>query len=127
MPSPNCRFKSRYLRLLVGAPLLFSLSSLPAAANPETTRQAQEALAQGKANEAMALLAPLHASGQADNQSLFLLAMSAKQLDDWAASERYLAELLQREPAAARVKLELAEVYFRNGQPKKAKQLLLET
>lgn len=126
MPSPNCRFKSRYLRLLVGAPLLFSLSSLPAAANPETTRQAQEALAQGKANEAMALLAPLHASGQADNQSLFLLAMSAKQLDDWAASERYLAELLQREPAAARVKLELAEVYFRNGQPKKAKQLLLE-
>lgn len=126
MPSPICRFNSCYLRLLVGAPLIFILSSLPAAANPETTRQAREALAQGKANEAIALLAPLHASGQVDNQSLFLLAMSAKQLDDWAASERYLAELLQREPAAVRVKLELAEVYFHNGQPKKAKQLLLE-
>ena len=126
MPLPIFRFKSSYLRLLVGAPLIFILGSLPAAANPETTRRAQEALAQGKAHEAMALLAPLYASGEADNQSLFLLAMSAKQLDDWAASERYLAELLQREPAAVRVKLELAEVYFHNGQPKKAKQLLLE-
>jgi len=77
--------------------------------------------------QAQAVLQPLYDRGDYDSQTLFLLALAYKAQGDWPAAKRYLEELLAREPAAAgRVKLELAEVLFRNDEPIRARQLLLE-
>jgi len=92
----------------------------------QTNAQVRALLASGQAQEAQALLAPLAQSGQADNQTPFLLAMAAKQQGNWTAVKGYLNELLAREPAAARVKLELAEALYRTGEPIRARQLLNE-
>jgi len=72
------------------------------------------------------LLQPYYDSGDYDNQTLFLLALAAKAQGDWPATKRYLDELLLREPAASRIKLELAEVLFHNDEPIRARQLLLD-
>lgn len=92
----------------------------------ETNEQARAALIAGQVADAEALLRKSYESGEYDNQTLFLLAMVAKRLENWPASEQYLTELLRREPAASRVKLELAEVHYRSGRPQQARQLLLE-
>ncbi len=103
------------------------LTVLPAsAAESDALSQARAALQAGQPQQAQTLLLPAYRAGSHDSQTLFLLAMSAKQQGDWAASEKYLTELLQREPTAARAKLELAEVHYRSGEPGKAKQLLRE-
>jgi len=92
----------------------------------QTLAQARALLAAGQVVDAQALLAPLAENGTADNQTLFLLAMAAKQQGDWNAVKTHLNALLARDPAAARVKLELAEALYRTGEPLRARQLLNE-
>lgn len=109
------------------AVLLAVLASANASADISTINaQAGSALAAGQTTAATALLEEHYQSGDYDNQTLFLLAIAAKQQGQFAASGQYLAELLAREPGASRVKLELAEMAYRTGQPDKAKRLLLE-
>jgi len=98
-----------------------------AATQPQLQTQARALLADNQPAQARALLQALYASGEIDNQSLFLLALAAKQQADWPAAKTYLNELLARDPAAGgRVKLELAEALFRNNEPIRARQLLQE-
>ncbi|ATE61528.1 porin family protein [Thauera sinica] len=116
----------RLVRLFASGLLVWSSAQAVSASKSDILSTAREALQNGQPVQAQSLLLPVHRSGNHDNQTLFLLALSAKQLGDWAASERYLTELLQREPAASRVKLELAEIHYRSGRPEKARQLLLD-
>jgi len=96
-------------------------------ANPAITHdQARALLADGQAAQAQALLHTQFPDGDFDNKTLFLLALAAKQQSDWQAAKTHLETLLTHDPAAARVKLELAEVLFRNNEPMRARQLLLE-
>jgi len=90
--------------------------------------EAHAALAAGQVEQARALLQPHYDSGDYDNQTLFLLGIAAKLQGDWPAAKTYLDTLLARDPAVAtgRVKLELAEVLFRNNEPIRARELLLE-
>lgn len=111
----------------IPAILLTMLMSAKAFADIATTNtKARSALIAGQAAEAQAALEEQYLNGDYDNQTLFLLALSSKQQGRFEESEKYLNELLLREPTASRVKLELAEVAFRNGRPDKAKRLLLE-
>jgi len=116
------------LRLTSSALLALLLSAqVSAQTSPNTVNgQARALLAAGQAQEARALLAPLAENGTADNQTLFLLAMAAKAQGDWPAVKTHLTELLARDPAAPRVKLELAEAHYRTGEPIRARQLLNE-
>jgi len=123
-------FKKRCLlppsRLTSSALLALLLSAqVSAQTSPNTVNsQARALLAAGQAQEVRALLAPLAENGTADNQTLFLLAMAAKAQGDWSAVKTHLTELLARDPAAPRVKLELAEAHYRTGEPIRARQLL---
>lgn len=101
-------------------------SSAAGASIDVVNEQARQALASGQPSDAQSLLEERYRSGEADNQTLFLLALATKEQGAFEASKKYLGELLARSPDAGRVKLELAEVYYRNGEPTKAKELLLE-
>lgn len=92
----------------------------------ELNTLARQAIVNGQPQKAKELLIQAYQQGEYDNQTLFLLAISEKQLNNLSESEKYLSELLARDPDAGRVKLELAEVLYRNGKPDKAKTLLLE-
>ncbi|ETR65162.1 MAG: hypothetical protein OMM_14710, partial [Candidatus Magnetoglobus multicellularis str. Araruama] len=52
--------------------------------------------------------------------------MSEKKLDNLFESEKYFSILLEKDPSANRVKLELAEVLYRRNHYYKARNLLLE-
>jgi len=113
--------------------LLFTLGSANAqteidanAARDQAHAQAHALLVAGEVAQAQALLQAQYDSGDYDNQTLFLLAISTKQQGEWHAAKTYLDELLARDPAANRVKLELAEVLVRNNEPIRARQLLRE-
>ncbi len=92
----------------------------------ETNAQVQQALMQGRPLPAYEQLLLAYRGNRYDNQTLFFLGITAKQLEKYDESEKYLRELMNKDPNAPRVKLELAEVVYRNGNSKEAKQLLLE-
>ncbi|MFZ2967881.1 MAG: surface lipoprotein assembly modifier [Sulfuricurvum sp.] len=100
------------------------LSVTLAAADSES--DAQNALLQGNPQHAYELLVQNYHKGHISNQGLFLLAMASKEAGKLDESEKYLTELLQKEPNAPRIKLELAEVTYRKGNVEKTKVLLLE-
>ncbi len=52
--------------------------------------------------------------------------MSAKELDLYNESRKYLEELLKKDSKALRVKLELASIYYKLNDFDKSKELLLE-
>lgn len=106
--------------------LLGTLSTHSTANTEDLNREAQLALSSGNVEYAKQLLKEAYTSGNFNNQSLFLLGMATKELDRLDDSEKYLLELLSRDPEAGRVKLELAEVVYRNGRPREATNLLRE-
>lgn len=119
-------FATRFIPYLALG-LVAALALSPAqAADPDLLNRAQAALQANQPKQAQAILLPAYRAGDHDGQILFLLALAAKQQKDWAAAEKYLTELLQQAPNAARVKLELAEVYIQRGKRDRARELLLE-
>ncbi len=86
--------------------------------------RSQEALQNDQPQIAYELLTPAYADKSLSNQGLFLLGMSAKETGKLKESEAYFSELLEKEPNALRVKLELAEVYYLEKDQAKAKRLL---
>jgi len=86
----------------------------------------QQELNDGKPQQAYDRLMVAYRDGKYDNQTLFFLGLTAKQLEKYDESEKYLKELINKDPDAPKVKLELAEVVYRNGDPKEAKRLLAE-
>lgn len=89
-------------------------------------KEAQSALTQGNVQQAYDLLIKNYKDGTISNQGLFLFAMASKEDGKLDESEKYLTELIQKEPTAPRVKLELAEVTYLKGNVEKTKALLLD-
>lgn len=91
-----------------------TIVSLPAlAATPAQMAQAEQFLGAENSQEALALLEAAHNPATATVQEFFLLGLSAKLSEDLEKAEHYLRAALQVEPNAGRIRLELAEVLFR--------------
>jgi len=91
-------------------------SSPTLAATPEQLQQAQALLSAEQPDQALGLLEAAHDPATASTQEFFLLGVAAKQAGQLSRSEGYFRSALQREPNAGRIRLELAEVLFRQGK-----------
>lgn len=86
------------------------------AATPEQLSQAQQLLSAEQPAQALGLLEAAHDLATASTQEFFLLGISAKLSGNLRKSERYFRAALEREPSAGRIRLELAEVLYRQGK-----------
>ena len=103
--------------LALAAGTVLTLSFYPSfAATPVQMRQAEQLLSAGEPQQALGLLKAAHSPESASTQEFFLLGVAAKQSGDFANSEQYFQSALSREPNAGRIRLELAEVLFRQGK-----------
>ncbi len=91
-------------------------SSPALAATPEQLQQAQALLSAEQPAQALGLLEAAYAPATASTQEFFLLGVAAKQAGQLARSEGYFRAALLREPNAGRVRLELAEILYRQGK-----------
>lgn len=106
----------RILPALLACTVLSVASTPTNAAIPEQLSQAQQLLSSGQPTQALGLLEAAHDPATASTQEFFLLGISAKQSDNLRKSERYFRAALKREPSAGRIRLELAEVLYRQGK-----------
>lgn len=112
-------------KILLSVILGFSCSAY--AANTATTlQQAAKLLDDHQSDKAYQLLKENYDGNQVGNQELFLLGMAAKKSGDTEAAKDYFEQLLARDPSAARVKLELAETVFQQGDSQYARNLLVD-
>jgi len=100
------------------------LASALLAGVAETNKEAEALLKENKGQEALTLLEAGYKAGEFDNQTLFLLGMSAKKSGDLYAAEEYLKELLTKDGGAHRVRLELASVQYAMGKGMSAEENL---
>lgn len=113
--------------ILVGfCALLLCVNTVIAANTDKTFKEAVGFLKAGSPDQAYNLLLKNHDSKSKNPQEFFLLGISAKESNQLADAEKYLEQLIQLDPKAARPKLELADVAGRQGKRDKAKQLLLD-
>ena len=91
-------------------------SSPALAATPEQLQQTQALLSAEQPAQALGLLEAAHAHATASTQEFFLLGVAAKQAGQLSRSEGYFRAALMREPNAGRIRLELAEVLYRQGK-----------
>lgn len=93
------------------------VASLPLeAATQAQLEQAQQFLRADDPQMALRLLEAAHEPESASTQELFLLGVSSKQTGQLAKAEGYFRAALEREPTAGRIRLELAEVLYRQGK-----------
>jgi len=101
-------------------------SSLLFGANiKQTNDKAIEFLKANEPQKAYELLEQEYKADNFDNQTLFLLGTSAKQLGDIDSAIKYFEQLLKADNGAMRVRLDLAALYYKKGNLDKAKELLL--
>ena len=94
-----------------------ALLSAPAYAATQTQMdQAENLLEVAKPIEALALLEGAHNPSTASVQEFFLLGVSAKMSAKFSKAEGYLREALVRNPNAGRIRMELADVLFRQSK-----------
>lgn len=104
----------KHLLAALTACTALTVVSLPAlAATRAQMTQAEQLLGADKSGEALALLEAAHNPATASVQEFFLLGLSAKLSEDLGKAEQYLRSALQGDPNAGRIRLELAEVLFR--------------
>jgi tetratricopeptide (TPR) repeat protein len=106
----------------LGLLLCGSLSAAePAAASTETVKgQAVKLLDQGKAQEAYDLLKAKHDADKSDVETSFMLAQAAMALKRPAEAAALYEEILAKNPALPRVRLELGRAYAAAGELTKA-------
>lgn len=112
------------MKRLIAISLLTS-SLLFGADTQEVNKQAVDLLNAKQASSAYELLEKEYNGGNFDNQTLFLLGTSAKQIGNLDNAVKYFEELIQRDKGAHRVRLDLASIYYQKGELEKAKELLL--
>ena len=95
------------------------------AATTAQLEEAQSLLDANKVGEAFVLLKGAHEGETASTQEFFLLGISAKLSGKFAEAEKYFKAALEREPNAGRIRLELAEVLFRQGKLDQSRQAIL--
>jgi len=105
-------------RALTACALLSFLGGTSAAfaTTSSELREAQLLLSAERPDQALEFLEARYDSTDTSTQELFLLGISAKLTGDLSRSEQYLREALEREPNAGRIRLELAEVLYRQGK-----------
>ncbi len=91
----------------------------------EINKQAVNFLEANKPAKAYNLLEEEYKNNNFDNQTLFLLGTSAKQNGDFKNAIKYFEILLTKDKGAMRVRLDLAMIYYKTQNLKKAKELLL--
>lgn len=107
---------SRLSTTLVLCSALVSVSLPSLAATQAQMSEAQQLLTANKPQQALSLLEASHAPATASTQEFFLLGVAAKQSGNLAKSEGYFRSAVAREPSAGRIRLELAEVLYRQGK-----------
>lgn len=105
--------------------LLFLSSLLLASITKDINVKAIEYLKNNKIEQAQKILETEYKKNHYDNETLFLLGISAKLKGDYKNAIKYFELLLSRDKRANRVRLDLATIYYRIGKLKKAKELLL--
>lgn len=104
----------KHLLATLSACAALILGSFPSyGATREQMVLAEQLLGTQKPREALVLLEAAHNPATASVQEFFLLGLSAKLSGDLRKAEQYLRLALQSEPNAGRIRLELAEVLFR--------------
>ena len=86
------------------------------AATPEQLARAQQLLSAAQPQQAFAMLEAAHDFDTASTQEFFLLGISAKLSNQLEKSEQYFLDALALDPDAGRIRLELAEVLYRQGK-----------
>jgi len=104
---------------ICSATLLFS------ATVDENNTEAIKYLESNKITQAYEILEEEYTNKNYNNETLFLLAKTATKLGEYDSAVVYYEELLQRDKGANRVRLELAALYYKLGDLKKAKELFL--
>jgi len=105
---------------------LLTSSLLIASVNiEETNMQAIGLIKKNDLTQAYTLLEKVYNSGDFNNQTLFLLGTSAQKNGDIDSAIRYFEELLSKDESAQRIRLDLAVLYYKKKDLKKAKELLL--
>jgi len=105
---------------------LLTSSLLMASVNiEETNMQAIGLIKKNDVTQAYTLLEKVYNSGDFNNQTLFLLGTSAEKNGDIKSAIRYFEELLSKDESAQRIRLDLAVLYYKKKDLKKAKELLL--
>lgn len=120
------RLMSKNHFVMAGVFVVSVMATTVSFANTEVYLEARKAMVSGEAKTAYELLIPSYNDGSVDNNSLFLLGLSSKEQGKLDESKKYFTELLAKDKNAHRVKLELADIHFRQGKKAQAKSLLLE-
>lgn len=92
------------------------LSAPSFAATPAQMAEAQKLLSAQQPEQALGLLEAAHDPTAASTQEFFLLGMASKLSGNLRKAERYFRAAVEREPGAGRIRLELAEVLYRQGK-----------
>ncbi len=90
-----------------------------------THKEAMTLLKDEKVNEAYEVLYNSYQNNHFNKQTIFLLANSAKQKGDIKNAIKYYEILLQNDPNAHRVRLELASLYYDDNQLEKSNEQFL--
>jgi outer membrane protein len=93
----------------------------------ESMKQAVDYLNKKESKKAYEFLLKEHNPTSKNPQEWFLLGMAAKETGDLDNATAYFKKVIALDPAAVRVKLELAEIEFLQGNTNGATELLLET
>ena len=92
----------------------------------ESLKEAVTLLRANKTQEAYDHLLKEHDSKSNNPQAWFLLGMAAKKVGDYGNAEIYFNKVIELDPNAVRVKLEMAELAYLRGNLEGAKNLLLD-
>jgi hypothetical protein len=104
---------------------VFSAKSYALTAD-EINDRASILISERKYEEAIKVIMPSYRQNRVDDQSLFLLGLSYREMTNYNKSIELFEELLTKNKRSGRIKLELALSYFKDYKFSKAKKLLLE-
>jgi len=91
----------------------------------EVNQEAEELYSSGNYEDAFVILKNYRDKGFYDNQTLFLFGLSASNLNKNQEGIEAFSKLIESDPNANRVRLELAVLYLKNNEYLKAKEELL--
>jgi tetratricopeptide (TPR) repeat protein len=112
------RILSYVLILLVA--VLWPVAGYAGTDDPALIEQAKVAIAKGDISDAEIILSRVPRTHATENDLDFLHGMAAASRGDYEAAANYFSSVLVRDPAAQRVRLELARVYFITGKDRAA-------
>jgi tetratricopeptide (TPR) repeat protein len=114
-----------YFRIAILFALLITANHTVYAATNAQLEEAQGFLDADNPAKALSLLESSYDVKTASIQEFFLLGIAAKLSEKYSHAETYFSQALKREPNAGRIRLELAEVLFRQGKLDQSREAIL--